>query len=564
MSIWGLRRSDLILLFMLSSGFAISGYHLFKSNAVEVESKDYNAKSLGIIKPIGTDIRIKGESENDWGHIKAVTRVFKKDKIFTGSNSKATVNLKNKDSITIEPNSLIVLQEKEDHNEIDLNAGSFFAYIKKGSHLLLKFKGKETKITTTQESEVKIDTSKKNSINLLVVKGEATVTRQTSEHVPEKTTIQASEKIEISAPVTPATVEPDIVPNDVSTHIENTENTEQPTAVTALFQEPSEPIIPPILQEKIDTPTRAIAEEPKHLDEKTTAIPSSTIKEEKIEIKERSVPPGEKVITKKIIQPVENTTIEKPVPPTEAIVIEKPIPKKLSPEETSKEKLDDKLTNSHRFNFYAKYRLTELSINEPESGAKGLLVSSNDIELGATAFQSWSQLINTYFNINFRQISFEPPREGSKNLLSKDKNPIGFASGLIFKVSDQFNLITGLGVLQNIFVRGSSSESLTIDLATIPFFDFQCQYMMFKKNDTAFGITLSSKYLFSNSSSSSLEINSGYQYSGDWYMAYHSANHSLQFNMGYESSKQNTKDVNHTINSYMLKLMYSIPFNLGE
>src|SRR5207253_5723250 len=98
-------------------------------------------------KPMGPDVRLRGQLDSNWNKVLADAHVFQSDKIFTGNRSSALVSLKSKQKLIVEPNSLVVISDENDSVLIDLNAsGGFLGELKKGVKFFISRGGTKIEI----------------------------------------------------------------------------------------------------------------------------------------------------------------------------------------------------------------------------------------------------------------------------------------------------------------------------------------------------------------------------------------------------------------------------------
>lgn len=154
-------------------GLIWTGVHFFESYKV---SRPIAVKedSFGVVKPQGQDVRVRGERENNWNRVQRDANVFQNDRIYTGARSSAIVNLKSKQSLNIEPNSLIILSDNKETINLDIGSGGFLAEIKKGVKLLIKTENTKTEIEG-DGSVIQLDAKDKKELKLVVLRGNTKV-----------------------------------------------------------------------------------------------------------------------------------------------------------------------------------------------------------------------------------------------------------------------------------------------------------------------------------------------------------------------------------------------------
>lgn len=172
------------------SFFVAGGYLLFSSNDIARNLSDKSA--FGSVRPIGKDVRLRGYEEMIWSPVQKTEKVYRNDRVFTGSQSSAEVTLKNKQRFVVEPNSLIKITDQEETSLFNVQNGSFFADLTKGSRFFLQSaSGKKTEIKS-DGAVVRVE-SNKDKVKLVVLKGEVMTVVNNKDH----TVVKANEEAEI-------------------------------------------------------------------------------------------------------------------------------------------------------------------------------------------------------------------------------------------------------------------------------------------------------------------------------------------------------------------------------
>lgn len=166
-------------------------YHDFNIERTE------SSKSVGYVKPLGPDIRLRSEKDISWNSIARDMNVYRNDRIFTGVNSKAKVKLRNNEDFVVEPNSLIIISDEKEKQLIEFSNGGLFAELKKGVSFFVKFKNQKTEITSDGKATVRLTASPQGKLNLTVLHGVASVRRNAQEKVEE---VKTNEELEVSLP----------------------------------------------------------------------------------------------------------------------------------------------------------------------------------------------------------------------------------------------------------------------------------------------------------------------------------------------------------------------------
>jgi hypothetical protein len=126
---------------------------LFLSYWSEESRIHQSLSQAGVIKSQTNDVRRKASSELAWNRVREGAPVFNEDRVFTGDNSTASIELGNGVTLSVNPNSIVVisLPEKERIGEpAAFELWSFLSRLKRGQPYLLRPKGK----TSPTENQV--------------------------------------------------------------------------------------------------------------------------------------------------------------------------------------------------------------------------------------------------------------------------------------------------------------------------------------------------------------------------------------------------------------------------
>lgn len=183
-------HSEKFLYFVASAVFLLTAGLLIFSD-FEVIRNVSDKSAFGRVRPIGQDVRLRGDNETDWSSLKREATVYRDDRVFTGAKSSAQVTLKNKQKFIVEPNSLIKITDESDHTVLNMQVGSFFAELKQGARFFVKSKEGTAEIKSNG-ALVRIE-SNQNKLKLVVLRGEATA----SSGGEKNTIVKANEEADI-------------------------------------------------------------------------------------------------------------------------------------------------------------------------------------------------------------------------------------------------------------------------------------------------------------------------------------------------------------------------------
>ena len=175
-------KLERVILFLSSFGFLLCAIKLSvnKKDISLITSTNKKSESdIGIIKPIGNDVRLRGDHENSWSNLNGQTNLFEFDRVFTGTSSSAILNLDSKQAITISPDSLLVIRNSKNEINISLTKGSLFAVLKKGLKLTLHQDSIENVIESKEgESTISIKADEKKRTKFIVHSGKVGMKNQ--------------------------------------------------------------------------------------------------------------------------------------------------------------------------------------------------------------------------------------------------------------------------------------------------------------------------------------------------------------------------------------------------
>jgi hypothetical protein len=120
-------RGDVILIGISILGILILSYLLYDDSFFFQSEVRNKVKIVGKVSTKNSDVRRKYMDNFAWLPIENLADVFLGDSIFTGVNSNALISLNNGSSISLDPQSLIVLSMNQDNLTLDLQFGGLNA-----------------------------------------------------------------------------------------------------------------------------------------------------------------------------------------------------------------------------------------------------------------------------------------------------------------------------------------------------------------------------------------------------------------------------------------------------
>jgi hypothetical protein len=193
--------SDYILYISATLCLAVASYFLFKNP--EVSTRKFAFESIGSVSPMGKDVRWKSAQDPLWSGVKEQKKVFSRDKVFTGDNSKALVKLKDSSEFMVQPNSLIEIVYERKTPTLSLEEGSFRGEMKAHRPLEIQSKGRSLQLSS-QDAKVEIK-AEEQKISVVVESGEVEVAEA---ETGVKHVVTAETPVEFTAQVTEQPTEP--------------------------------------------------------------------------------------------------------------------------------------------------------------------------------------------------------------------------------------------------------------------------------------------------------------------------------------------------------------------
>lgn len=217
----------------------------------------------------------------------------------------------------------------------------------------------------------------------------------------------------------------------------------------------------------------------------------------------------------------------------------------------------------HQVDLVSGFQFTTLNSGEKNSSTTANLYSSHDVMLGAAWKQNWSDEFATRFLFSARSLDFQPSTNSAKTLSNTNKTLFNMSVGGENKISDKFSLNYSLGVAQNLFIRGLSASTITVDAVSTPEAKIGLQYEFLKKGSTSLGFQGSGSYYFP-SSTDSYSVSSGYGYSAGLVLSYkYKPQKEISLNLGYKTRYQDTSILNLNEQNIFGTLIFSSPL-FGE
>ncbi len=114
------------------------------------------------------------------------------------------------------------------------------------------------------------------------------------------------------------------------------------------------------------------------------------------------------------------------------------------------------------------FSMTSLASTDAITGARATVASSVYTGADARYQQIWSERFKSYLRMKLAYVSFEAPNNASKSLLEKTKFLPTFGIGGVAELSSRFRAGISFYLEKDLFVRGISTTSITVDDVLIP------------------------------------------------------------------------------------------------
>lgn len=212
----------------------------------------------------------------------------------------------------------------------------------------------------------------------------------------------------------------------------------------------------------------------------------------------------------------------------------------------------------HYADVFAKYRFTTLRASDLSSSATAELISSRDIEVGASWIQDWNGSIKTYGQFAMRNIAFEPSLQSTKSLESKEKSPFRLSMGLEQKLTDKIKIKYFLNYSQELFLRGASSTVVAVDAVGLPSAGLAGTVDIYSRDSTTLACEIAATQLFS-ATTSNYSVEPGQSIFAGLFLNKQSKKQILEIGFGYYQKSQATSLVKQTEFGPIGYIRYSIP-----
>lgn len=183
------------------------------------------------------------------------------------------------------------------------------------------------------------------------------------------------------------------------------------------------------------------------------------------------------------------------------------------------------------------YQFTELYALDKATGASADLRSKNDVKATVAMEQDWGDGLGTFFAFGLRRVDFEAPTNATKTLRMESKSLAEISAGASHRLSDKIALKYSLTYGKQLFLRGMSSNLLSIDAVALPRADAGLSYDLYRRGQTTLVIEGGGAY-FGGAKTDTYDVNSGYGYGAALGLDRRSGDKTLSFRAGYRRREQ--------------------------
>lgn len=179
------NRLDNVILNIATLGALIFLYLLYSDSWMFSKENLSDTKPIGVIQQSKVDVRRKNKHQFIWKPIQIQEIVYTGDSIFTGSNSNTTIGFNSGHILTVDEDTLLVLDQKNEYTQLDLKFGRVTSLINASESPIkfkidsqeLKFYGYDARIIFQKEPN--------KTLNIKVKKGKLQIKNNSSKRLVE-------------------------------------------------------------------------------------------------------------------------------------------------------------------------------------------------------------------------------------------------------------------------------------------------------------------------------------------------------------------------------------------
>ena len=212
----------------------------------------------------------------------------------------------------------------------------------------------------------------------------------------------------------------------------------------------------------------------------------------------------------------------------------------------------------HHVELLAAVGMTTVSGIDNLTSTNAVLFSNQDIAVGARWKQHWTNSFFTSFGVALRSIDFQPPTSSSKSISESKKLNSSLSLSAGNKLTQKLALNYGLSYGNELFLRGLSSTTVTVDALPIAKLNLGATIQLYESGLTSFGINANLDSLM-GASTEGYTVSSGAAYQGGIYLKRrYGTDSDVELNVGYKDRAQNTSLVNFNEKTFFGSLVFSL------
>jgi hypothetical protein len=161
--------------------------------------------------------------------------------------------------------------------------------------------------------------------------------------------------------------------------------------------------------------------------------------------------------------------------------------------------------------------------------------------------------------VKFRSVDFQPPTSSTKSIIDSKKLTTGISLGAKNRLTSKFSLNYEASYAQELFLRGMTSTSVSVNSVAIPKFSLGATYQIYEAGKTSVGVKGNFDYLL-GATTDGYTVNTGTAYQGGFFLKrLYGVDKWVEVNINYRDRAQNTSNVNFNEKTVFGSLIFSLP-----
>lgn len=179
----------------LVTGYGVFNEHLVVSHFVKGRS---TSEPIGRVASAESDVRRKMGQSILWYHVDKDEVLFENDSLYTGSDSKTSIAIGDKSEINLGPNSLVVLQKRNQELQVDLQVGTLVAELKKGERMNIVHQGEVARVEAESNNTLQVSKSDQGNLKLSSLSGGSKVqVRDSIQKLSSEEEVEVDQKLKV-------------------------------------------------------------------------------------------------------------------------------------------------------------------------------------------------------------------------------------------------------------------------------------------------------------------------------------------------------------------------------